>query len=82
MESTPQHIDMRELLEMIKKEVEGVKEIHDVHIWEITTHMYAMTAHVTVEECSLSDCMKKTEAINHLLSKRFHIEHVNLQYEC
>src|SRR5262245_13640867 len=82
MESTTKHIDMKELLEIMKREVGGIKEIHDVHIWEITTHMYAMTAHVTVEECSLSECMKKTEIINLLLSERFHIEHVNLQYEC
>jgi cobalt-zinc-cadmium efflux system protein len=82
MESTPKHINISELTGAIKNEVKGIKEIHDVHIWEITTHMYAMTAHVTIDECSVSECMKKTERINQLLSERFHIEHINLQYEC
>ena len=82
MESTPKHIDIAVLVETIQNEVEGVLEIHDVHIWEITTHMYAMTAHVKVNDCTLSHCMKMSESINRILSDRFQIEHVNLQYEC
>lgn len=82
MESTPKHIDIGELTQFMKQENPGIKEIHDVHVWAITTNMYAMTAHVTVEECSVSDCMKTTEAMNRLLSEKYHIEHVNLQYEC
>ncbi|MFO1520398.1 MAG: cation diffusion facilitator family transporter [bacterium] len=82
MESTPKHINLTELVEILKKEVKGVKEIHDVHVWEITTHMYAMTAHVTTDCKLLSECMGMTERINQVVSERFHIEHVNLQYEC
>jgi cobalt-zinc-cadmium efflux system protein len=82
MESTPKHIQIPQLIQTLKDEVREVRDIHDIHIWEITTHMYAMTAHVTVSECSLKDCMKMTDSINHLLSDRFHIEHVNIQYEC
>ena len=82
MESTPKHIQISELIESIKNEVKGIKEIHDLHIWEITTHMYAMTAHVIVEDCTILESMKTTEKINRLLAEKFHIEHVNLQYEC
>jgi cobalt-zinc-cadmium efflux system protein len=82
MESTPKHIQIPQLIQTLKEEVEGVRDIHDIHIWEITTHMYAMTAHVTVSECSLIDCMKMTASINRLLSEKFHIEHANLQFEC
>jgi cobalt-zinc-cadmium efflux system protein len=82
MESTPKHIQIPQLIQTLKDEIQGVKDIHDIHIWEITTRMYAMTAHVTVSDCSLKDCMKMTDSINLLLSERFHIEHVNIQYEC
>jgi len=82
MESTPKQIQIPHVVKTLKDEVEGVRDIHDIHIWAITTHMYAMTAHVTVTECSVSDCMRMTSSINRLLSDRFQIEHVNIQYEC
>lgn len=82
MESTPKHINLSELTQAIQQEVKEIQEIHDLHVWEITTHMYAMTAHLTIEEMPVSDSMKITEKINSLLSERFHIEHTNLQYEC
>lgn len=82
MESTPKHIRVEEVIEILKSEVEGVKDLHDIHIWEITTHMYTMTAHVNVDDCRISQNAIRTEKINRILSERFHIEHVNLQYEC
>ncbi len=82
MESTPKHIQVSELTNFVKKEIGEIKEIHDIHVWEITTHMYAMTAHIIVEDCTVLESMKLTERINRLLSEKFHIEHVNLQYEC
>jgi len=82
MESTPKHIHMEEVIETLRREVGGIQNLHDIHIWEITTHMYAMTAHVNVEDCRISENMKRTQKINQILSERYHIEHVNLQYEC
>lgn len=82
MESTPKHIRLEEVARILKQEVEGIKDLHDIHIWEITANMYAMTAHVNVEDCRVSENMKRSEKIQQLLSERFHIEHINLQYEC
>lgn len=82
MESTPKHIKLSEVIETLKREVEGIQDLHDLHVWEITANMYAMTAHVNVLDCRISENMKRTEKINRILSERFHIEHVNLQYEC
>ncbi len=82
MESTPKHIQLDEVIQVLKNEVEGIEGLHDIHIWEITANMYAMTAHVNVTDCRVSENMKRTEKINQILSERFHIEHVNLQYEC
>ncbi len=82
MESTPKHIQIAELIETLTQQIEGIQEMHDVHVWEITSDMYAMTAHITVTEMTVSDTMKVTERVNLLVSERYHIEHVNLQYEC
>lgn len=82
MEATPKHINLQEMSELLKKEVEGLKDLHDVHVWEITTHMYAMTAHVSVEDCKVSENSVRSAKIQKILSEKYHIEHVNLQYEC
>lgn len=81
MESTPKHIHLEELAETLKKEVEGVESLHDIHVWEITANMYAMTAHVNVKDCKVSENQVRTEQIHRILSERYHIEHINLQYE-
>lgn len=82
MESTPQHINLEEVKETLKREVPGIQDLHDVHIWEITSNMYAMTAHVNVMDCLVSENSLRTEKVQKILSERYHIEHVNLQYEC
>jgi len=81
MESTPKHIRLEELSATLKREVEGIEGLHDIHVWEITANMYAMTAHVNVRDCLVSENQVRTERIHRILSERYHIEHINLQYE-
>lgn len=82
MESAPKHIRIEELEETLKREVEGIEGLHDVHVWEITSNMYAMTAHAHVRDCMISSNKARTEKIQKILSEKYHIEHINIQYEC
>jgi len=82
MESTPKHIQIEELIQGVRQAVPEVLDMHDVHVWEITQKMYSLTAHVQVQNCSLSETAVLSERINQFLSERYHIEHANLQYEC
>ena len=82
LESAPKHIKVDDVVAAIHRSAPTVKEVHDVHVWEITSRMYCMTAHVVVTDCRLSDCAGLMEAINKTLDKEFDIVHANLQFEC
>ncbi len=81
LEATPKHVDIDEMVSSIKRRVPAVKAIHHVHVWVITSHMYAMTAHVIIEDIKLSQSHKILEKINQLVANEFNISHTNIQFE-
>ena len=81
LEATPKHVDIDEMTDAIKREVSGVKAVHDVHVWVITSHMYAMTAHVIVNDIPVSKSREILEKINNLVYDKFNISHTNIQFE-
>jgi len=81
MESTPKHIRLDEVQSALKKEIPEIRKIHDMHVWEITSNMYSMTAHFIIPDVRVSEGRQIIERANKVLSERFHIEHTNLQLE-
>jgi cobalt-zinc-cadmium efflux system protein len=81
LESVPRHMKLGDI-EAAMKAVEGVLEIHDLHVWTITSRMYALTAHVRLREdlavSATEDIGKKLQT---LLDARWEINHVTLQFE-
>ena len=61
------------------KELPGVEEVHDLHIWGLSTQETALTAHLIMPESRLSD--QEYLKINQFLAKEFHIQHVTIQVE-
>lgn len=61
------------------KELPGVYEVHDLHIWGLSTQETALTAHLIMPEGGLSD--EEYLKINRVLAKEFHIQHITLQVE-
>ncbi|MGI8632574.1 MAG: cation diffusion facilitator family transporter [Solirubrobacterales bacterium] len=57
----------------------GVREVHDLHVWEITSGFPAMSAHVLVGE--ETDCHATRRSLEELLHERFGIEHTTLQVD-
>lgn len=49
MEGSPEQIDVRAMQDEIA-EVEGVKEVHDLHVWSISSSEHAVTCHVLIGE--------------------------------
>jgi len=81
LESSPRHIKVDDVIESIRRDIQEVKELHDVHIWEITSKMYAMTAHAIVKDMKISESSSILNRINTLLEDRFEIGHTNIQFE-
>lgn len=82
LESAPKHLDIDEVAAVLKNEVKGVYEVHHLHAWTIASSMYALTAHVVIEDCQVSSANELLKKINTLLEERFRIEHSNIQFEC
>lgn len=82
LESTPAHLDIDIVIHTLKKEIPGIHEVHHVHAWTIASAMYALTAHIVIEDCHVSKANELLDKINILVKDRFHIEHTNIQFEC
>lgn len=81
LESTPRSIDPVELARSLRERFPEVRGVHDLHVWEITSRMYAMTAHVVVDDQPLSGLDDLMHRIRRALADEFHIGHANLQFE-
>jgi cobalt-zinc-cadmium efflux system protein len=57
----------------------GVVEVHDLHVWEVTSEFPALSAHVTVE--ADSDCHRTRLELAELIERQFGIHHSTLQVE-
>jgi cobalt-zinc-cadmium efflux system protein len=57
----------------------GVVEVHDLHVWEVTTEFPTLSAHVLVEP--EADCHGIRRELESLLGDRFGLEHTTLQVE-
>lgn len=80
LESTPRDVDISALRRAVL-DLEEVKDIHDVHVWQITSDMYIMTAHIALEDAPLNRIQKILSRVNNLLKERYGIGHSTLQVE-
>jgi cobalt-zinc-cadmium efflux system protein len=78
LEAAPQGIDAEEVGRKMVG-VEGVYEVHDLHIWTITSGFPALAAHVLVG--ADQDCHERRREIEKLLYRKFGIEHTTLQVD-
>jgi cobalt-zinc-cadmium efflux system protein len=76
LERAPEGLEV-EAVGMAIARVPGVREVHDLHIWSITSGFPALAAHVTVDAtCEVDDTRR---AIEQMLGDDFNIDHTTLQ---
>jgi cobalt-zinc-cadmium efflux system protein len=78
MEAVPRHIDLDALRQTLEG-VPGATEVHDLHVWSLTTGHCALSAHAVVEEGVTQDHV--LAEMNDRLAERFDIRHVTIQLE-
>jgi cobalt-zinc-cadmium efflux system protein len=82
LESTPRDVDLTELRAHIIG-VDGVVDVHDLHVWTITSGMPVMSAHVVVDD-SVSEMEQAHAVLDRLdgcLSSHFDVAHSTFQIE-
>jgi cobalt-zinc-cadmium efflux system protein len=76
MEGAPEGMDVHEVGQAMVA-VPGVREVHDLHVWTVTSDFPALAAHVLTEPGQNVDDVR--ERIEQMLHDRFEIEHTTLQ---
>lgn len=78
LEGTPTHLKLDEIEEAMTQ-VPGVRRVHDLHVWTLTSGREAMSAHVVVDD--LGESERLLEALHAVLHARFGIDHTTIQLE-
>jgi cobalt-zinc-cadmium efflux system protein len=61
--------------------VEGVINVHDLHVWSLGSQSRALACHVTIPDIPPSESACILVKLNHVLKDRFHISHTTIQFE-
>jgi len=81
LEAVPKHIQVDKVIQTIKN-VSGVDDVHDIHVWTITSGMHALSAHLRIEDQKVSQSAEIVETVSRDLARYFNITHTTLQLEC
>ncbi len=81
MEATPKHVDLEKLASDMKR-IRHVKQVHDLHVWSISSDEYALSAHVLIDVKNVKSMNKIISSINKMVKKKYRIEHSTIQSEC
>lgn len=81
LEATPRDVDMPAMLDDLLA-VDGVRGVHDLHVWSISQDLRTLSAHVLTDDVSLSESAHIRRRINTLLHDKYRIHHSALQLEC
>lgn len=81
LEAVPSSVSITELVRDMKA-VEGVKDVHDLHVWSIASNMNALSCHVLIDNISTSASSSILQALTALLKEQYQIVHSTIQFEC
>ena len=85
LEGTPKNMALEDIRSAMQS-VEGVANVHDLHVWNLGSSSVALASHVTIEcfddvSMTVADCGTVLERINERLWDKFHIAHTTIQFE-
>lgn len=81
LEATPLGIEAGEI-EAALAEVPGVRAVHHLHVWSLTSGIHALSAHLQIEDQMTSQSDRLLEETRELLEHKFGILHTTIQLEC
>ncbi len=81
LESTPENIDLKDMVDDLLT-IEGVRGVHDLHVWSINENLRVLSAHVMTEDIPISSGIAIQRGVNEILFHKYNIQHATLQLEC
>ncbi len=80
MESVPSGVDYQHILSDLSA-AQGVRGVHDLHIWEIGSKLYSLSAHIVVEDMPVSELQETVRELKEMLRRDHNVVHVTLEPE-
>ena len=80
LEGLPRGLELNEV-QCAMANVDGVLDVHDLHIWSIGSSSHALSCHVLIDDVPPSASNRILHDINHVLLDHFHICHTTVQFE-
>lgn len=80
LEGAPRGISLNDIRSGMEK-VEGVVNVHDLHVWSLGSHSSALACHVTIADIPPSESACILVKLNHVLRDHFKISHTTIQFE-
>jgi cobalt-zinc-cadmium efflux system protein len=79
LEGLPRGIELNQVTGAMRK-IDGVIDVHDLHIWSLGSSAHALSCHVLIEDMPPSESAAILQRINDVLCK-FEIHHTTVQFE-
>jgi cobalt-zinc-cadmium efflux system protein len=80
LEGLPRNIRLEAVAAAVLR-VNGVQEVHDIHIWTLGTDLHALSCHVRIPDMHMEDSERILANIRDVLAHDFHITHTTIQFE-
>src|SRR5579872_2382956 len=80
LEGTPRGIKLA-LVETAIRGVEGVNDVHDLHVWSIGSETAALSCHISIADIPPSVSERILREVKERLHEDFHIDHTTIQFE-
>src|SRR5437667_8059040 len=80
LEGRPPDLRVEDVARAMLK-IEGVQEVHDVHLWSLGGGHHALSLHARVPDMHLDECERLLASIKQVASKEFAVEHTTVQLE-
>jgi len=80
LEGRPREVSIEEVARAILT-VEGIQEVHDVHVWSLGGDHHALSLHARITDMHLDECEQLLSAIKEKAARDFNITHTTVQLE-
>jgi len=80
LEGAPQGLSVEHVSGALSK-VEGVRDVHDVHVWSLGSDTHALSCHIRIDDITVSESQIILRRVTQLLANTYHIDHTTIQLE-
>jgi cobalt-zinc-cadmium efflux system protein len=81
LEVAPRGVTADDVSAELRRTIPEIREIHDMHIWVITSNMYSLTAHIALDPAASTRRREIIEKINELVDEKYDINHTTIQID-